>query len=71
MNIHEYQAKQILKEFKVPVLDGRPVFTEAEAENAANSIPGPIWVVRHKYTLEAAAKGHFVGRLLVKMVGLE
>ena len=59
MNIHEYQAKQILKEFEVPVLDGRPVFTEAEAENAANSIPGPIWVVKAQIHAGGRGKGSF------------
>jgi len=46
MNIHEYQAKAVLKEFGVPVSRGVPVFKVEEAEAAAKELGGPLWVVK-------------------------
>ena len=46
MNIHEYQAKQLLKDFGVPVSDGRVVLNADEAEARAAEMDGPIWVVK-------------------------
>ena len=40
MNIHEYQAKQLLKGFGAPVADGVAIMDAAEAEKAAKSLPG-------------------------------
>jgi succinyl-CoA synthetase beta subunit len=45
MNIHEYQAKAVLKEFGVPVPRGVPAFTVEEAVKAAAQLGGPVWVV--------------------------
>ena len=46
MNIHEYQAKAVLKEFGAPVAEGVAIFSADEAEAAAKSLPGPLWVVK-------------------------
>ena len=59
MNIHEYQAKRILKEFGAPVAEGRPVFAAAEAEAAAKSLPGPVYVVKAQIHAGGRGKGKF------------
>src|SRR5450631_2666824 len=46
MNIHEYQAKALLKEFGVPLGKGAPAFTPDEAVKAAEAIGGSVWVVK-------------------------
>ena len=46
MKIHEYQGKQILREFGVPVPRGIPAFTVDEAVKAAQELGGPVWVVK-------------------------
>ncbi len=46
MNIHEYQAKVVLREFGIPVPRGIPAFSVAEAEKAAHQLGGPVWVVK-------------------------
>ena len=46
MNIHEYQAKAVLKEFGVPVSRGVPILKASEAETAAKELGGPLWVVK-------------------------
>lgn len=60
MNIHEYQAKAVLKEFGVPVPDGYPVLTAADAETAAKHLPGPVWVVKSQIHAGGRGKGKFV-----------
>ena len=42
MNIHEYQAKELLKKYGVAVLDGGVAFTADEAVAAAQSLPDPF-----------------------------
>ncbi len=42
MNIHEYQAKAILREFGAPVASGVPVLRIEDAEAAARQLPGPV-----------------------------
>jgi len=64
MNIHEYQAKDILRAFGVPVLRGRPAFTPEEAVAAARELGGPVWVV--KAQIHAGGRGKGGG---VKAVG--
>src|SRR5271165_5781039 len=64
MNIHEYQAKAVLRDFGVPVPRGIPVFTVAEAETAANTLGGPIWVV--KAQIHAGGRGKAGGVKVVK-----
>ncbi|MGH6901876.1 MAG: ATP-grasp domain-containing protein, partial [Geminicoccaceae bacterium] len=46
MNIHEYQAKALLKDYGVSVLAGQVAYTPDEAEAAARALGGPIWVVK-------------------------
>src|SRR6201992_2194171 len=46
MNIHEYQATEVLRGFGVPVPKGIPAFTVEEAVAAAKQLPGPVWVVK-------------------------
>ena len=42
MNIHEYQAKELLRRYGVAVLDGHVAWTAAEAAEAARKLPGPV-----------------------------
>ncbi|MCX8114109.1 MAG: acetate--CoA ligase family protein, partial [Burkholderiaceae bacterium] len=46
MKIHEYQAKQILAKYGVPVPRGVPCFSVDEAVAAAKRLGGPVWVVK-------------------------
>ena len=46
MNIHEYQAKELLKKYGVAVPDGIPAMSVAEAVEAAKKLPGPLYVVK-------------------------
>ena len=59
MNIHEYQAKALLKEFGVPVSRGVPVFKASEAEAAAKELGGPLWVVKSQIHAGGRGKGKF------------
>lgn len=59
MNIHEYQAKALLKGFGAPVASGVPVFSAGEAEAAARSLPGPLWVVKSQIHAGGRGKGRF------------
>jgi succinyl-CoA synthetase beta subunit len=59
MNIHEYQAKRLLKEYGAPVSEGRPVYAANEAEAAAKSLPGPIYVVKAQIHAGGRGKGKF------------
>jgi succinyl-CoA synthetase beta subunit len=64
MNIHEYQAKAVLREFGVPVPRGIPVFSVEEAEKAAQQLGGPVWVV--KAQIHAGGRGKAGGVKVVK-----
>ncbi len=59
MNIHEYQAKQLLREYGAPVSDGRAVLKAEDAKSAAGEIDGPIWVVKAQIHAGGRGKGHF------------
>ncbi len=59
MNIHEYQAKAVLKEFGVPVSKGVPIFKAAEAEAAAKQLGGPVWVVKSQIHAGGRGAGRF------------
>ncbi|HEX2337597.1 MAG TPA: ATP-grasp domain-containing protein, partial [Hyphomicrobiaceae bacterium] len=59
MNVHEYQAKQLLKGFGVPVALGGPAFTADEAAQAAQGLPGPVWVVKAQIHAGGRGKGKF------------
>jgi len=58
MNIHEYQAKALLKSYGAPVSDGRAVKAE-EAKTAAGAMDGPIWVVKAQIHAGGRGKGTF------------
>jgi succinyl-CoA synthetase beta subunit len=66
MNIHEYQAKGVLREFGVPVPRGIPAFTVEEAAKAATELGGPVWVV--KAQIHAGGRGKAGGVKVVKSV---
>ncbi|MFT4792653.1 MAG: succinyl-CoA synthetase beta subunit [Paracoccaceae bacterium] len=60
MNIHEYQAKQLLKEYGLPVGEGVAVLRGEEAKTAAGSMDGPLWVVKAQIHAGGRGKGKFV-----------
>jgi len=76
MNIHEYQAKAILREFGAPVAVGVPVLKAEDAAAAAKTLPGPVYVVkaqihaggRGKGTFKEAAAGEKGGVRLAKSI---
>jgi len=59
MNIHEYQAKELLAKFGVPVPAGYPAMTVREAVEAAEQLPGPLWVVKSQIHAGGRGKGKF------------
>jgi succinyl-CoA synthetase beta subunit len=59
MNIHEYQAKQLLKPYGVAVLEGHVAWTPEEAEAAARKLPGPVYVVKAQIHAGGRGAGHF------------
>jgi len=59
MNIHEYQAKAVLKEFGVPVAKGIPILKASDAEAAAKELGGPVWVVKSQIHAGGRGKGKF------------
>src|ERR1700727_431185 len=66
MNIHEYQAKAVLREFGVPVPRGIAAMSVAEAEKAANELGGPGWGGEEQ--IPAGGRGQAGGVKLVKSV---
>ena len=64
MNIHEYQAKEVLRSFGVPTGKGLAAFTVDEAVTAAAAMPGPVWVV--KAQIHAGGRGKGGGVKVVK-----
>ena len=59
MNIHEYQAKELLKTYGVAVLDGHIAWTPEEAEAAARTLPGPVYVVKSQIHAGGRGAGRF------------
>ena len=59
MNIHEYQAKELLRGYGVPVLAGHIAWTAEEAEAAAAKLGGPISVVKAQIHAGGRGAGHF------------
>ncbi|MGN6057100.1 MAG: ADP-forming succinate--CoA ligase subunit beta [Sphingomicrobium sp.] len=59
MNIHEYQAKELLAKFGVPVPAGYPAMSVDEAVEAAKKLPGPLWVVKAQIHAGGRGKGKF------------
>lgn len=66
MNIHEYQAKRLLKQFGVPVLAGQEAFTVAEAVAAAEQLGGNLWVL--KAQIHAGGRGKAGGVILCRSI---
>ena len=64
MNIHEYQAKQVLGSYQVPVPRGHVAFTPDEAVRVAEELGGPVWVV--KAQIHAGGRGKGGGVKVVK-----
>ncbi|MEO0938183.1 MAG: ADP-forming succinate--CoA ligase subunit beta [Pseudomonadota bacterium] len=61
MNIHEYQAKALLRSYGAPVSDGRVVLRAEEAKTAAGEMDGPLWVVKAQIHAGGRGKGKFEG----------
>ncbi|WP_256376753.1 ADP-forming succinate--CoA ligase subunit beta [Thalassospira sp. MCCC 1A01428] len=59
MNIHEYQAKEILRKYGVTVPNGKVAYTAQEATEAAQSLAGPIYVVKSQIHAGGRGKGTF------------
>ncbi|WP_291845118.1 ADP-forming succinate--CoA ligase subunit beta [Maricaulis sp.] len=59
MNIHEHQAKAVLKSFGAPVAEGVAIFSADEAAAAADKLPGPLWVVKSQIHAGGRGKGKF------------
>tara|TARA_R110002020_G_scaffold135228_1_gene302016 strand:- start:1892 stop:3085 length:1194 start_codon:yes stop_codon:yes gene_type:complete len=59
MNIHEYQAKALLKSYGAPVAEGVAIFSADEAEAAAKQLPGPLYVVKSQIHAGGRGKGKF------------
>ena len=59
MNIHEYQGKQVLKGYGLPVAEGVAITSADEAEAAAKSLPGPLYVVKSQIHAGGRGKGRF------------
>ncbi len=66
MNIHEYQAKEVLRGFGVPVPRGIPAFSVDEAVKGAQQLGGPVWVV--KAQIHAGGRGKAGGVKVVKSI---
>jgi succinyl-CoA synthetase beta subunit len=66
MNIHEYQAKEVLRAFGVPTGKGTAAFTVDEAVKVAETQPGPVWVV--KAQIHAGGRGKGGGVKVVKSI---
>ena len=59
MNIHEYQAKGLLRNYGAPVADGRIVVKSEDAKTAAGELDGPVWVVKAQIHAGGRGKGTF------------
>ena len=57
MKIHEYQGKEILRRYAVPVPRGIPAFSVDEAVKAAEQLGGPVWVVKAQIHAGGRGKG--------------
>src|SRR6201989_2529950 len=57
MKIHEYQGKELLRQFGVPVPRGYPAFTVQEAVEAAQKLGGNVWVVKAQIHAGGRGKG--------------
>ena len=59
MNIHEYQAKDLYRQYGIPTAVGYSAFTVEEATAAAKKLPGPVWVVKAQIHAGGRGKGKF------------
>ena len=59
MNIHEYQAKALLRSYGAPVSDGRVVLRAEDAKTTAGALDGPMWVVKAQIHAGGRGKGKF------------
>lgn len=59
MNIHEYQAKSLLRQYGVAVPEGGVAFTPAEAVSVAEGLGGPVWVVKSQIHAGGRGAGRF------------
>ena len=59
MNVHEYQAKELLRPYGVPLAKGGPALTVDETVKAAEALPGPVWVVKSQIHAGGRGKGSF------------
>ncbi|PWC51524.1 succinyl-CoA synthetase subunit beta, partial [Azospirillum sp. TSA6c] len=59
MNIHEYQAKSLLKKYGVAVPRGGVAYTPQEAETVARELGGPVWVVKSQIHAGGRGAGRF------------
>jgi succinyl-CoA synthetase beta subunit len=64
LDIHEHQAKELLKEYNIPTPKGKAVFSVEEALIAAKELPGPVYVV--KAQIHAGGRGKAGGVKVVK-----
>src|SRR6266516_1594831 len=68
MNIHEYQAKELLAKYGVPVPAGYPAMSVEEAVEAAQRLPGPMWVVKAQIHAGGRGKGKKGGVRLARSI---
>ncbi|MDO9561929.1 MAG: succinate--CoA ligase subunit beta, partial [Bradyrhizobium sp.] len=59
MNIHEYQAKALLREFGVAVPRGVAILKASDADLATDELGGPVWVVKSQIHAGGRGKGKF------------
>jgi succinyl-CoA synthetase beta subunit len=59
MNIHEHQAKELLRQFGIPTPDGMAAFSVREAGEAVQQLPGPLFVVKAQIHAGGRGKGKF------------
>lgn len=59
MNIHEYQAKELYRQYGIPTPNGFAAFSVDEAVEAAKKLPGPVWVVKAQIHAGGRGKGAF------------
>ncbi len=80
MKIHEYQGKELLAQYGVPVPRGYPAFTVREAVEAAQRLGGPVWVVKAQIHAGGRGKGggvklarsiDEVGKLAEQILGMQ
>jgi len=60
MNIHEHQAKEVLKAFGAPVAKGVAITSLDQAQAAIDALPGPLWVVKSQIHAGGRGKGKFL-----------